>query len=82
MIFMVCIALAAIMFFIITNNIEVIPIVEVFKTEVIDKEHMIGYDNIDWKSITIGWAIAKSMHPTAAHEFSNKVRDGDVRCDG
>lgn len=48
---------------------------EMFKAEVCDRSKSIDPDEeYDWYSLSLGWAIAKGMSPTKAHNFSTYVR--------
>ena len=39
------------------------------RAEVVDPE-----DELDWYSLSIGWAIAKGLNPSDAQEFANHMR--------
>lgn len=46
-----------------------------FKKECHERAKLIDPDDDqDWYSLTLGWAIAKGMHPDKAHEFANHIR--------
>lgn len=50
-------------------------LVVLFKTEVHDRgEEIDGSSEQDWYSLTLGWAVAKGLLPTEAHEFARHVR--------
>jgi len=46
-----------------------------FKVEVHDKAAEVdpGQEE-DWRSLTLGWALAKGLTPEEAHEFSFHIR--------
>jgi hypothetical protein len=49
--------------------------VALFKKEVSDRAKKIDPDNDqDWFSLTLGWAVAKGMTPSKAHEFAIHIR--------
>lgn len=45
---------------------------EQFKAEVSDKANEL--DPQDWISLVLGWAVAKGVAPSEAHEFAVHVR--------
>ena len=47
----------------------------IFKAEVHDKAKAIDPDNeLEWLSLTAGWAIAKGLKPEDAREFASYIR--------
>lgn len=49
--------------------------VALFKSEVHDRATEIDPDDEhDWRSLTLGWALAKGMTPDEADEFSVYIR--------
>jgi hypothetical protein len=50
-------------------------LVKKFKTEVHDKAKQVDPEQEeDWKSLTIGWAIAKGLTTKSAREFALYIR--------
>jgi hypothetical protein len=50
-------------------------LIELFKTECHDRASQIDPDNSqDWKSLTLGWAIAKGLSPDDAWDFALHIR--------
>ena len=50
-------------------------LVEAFKTECDDRGAQIDPDNeLDWFSLTVGWAIAKGLTPDEANELAIHIR--------
>ncbi len=46
-----------------------------FKVEVSDKEQAIDPDKeLCWRSLTVGWGLAKGMDPHSAAEFASYIR--------
>lgn len=46
-----------------------------FKTEISDRAVLIDPDQEeDWKSLTLGWAIAKGLTPKQAQDFALHIR--------
>lgn len=51
------------------------PLLTQFKTEVDDRSGEVDqYDEHDWLSLTVGWAIAKGLSPEDANDFATYVR--------
>jgi len=51
---------------------ELIPL---FKTEChYCSEEIDEYNEEDWRSLTIGWAIAKGLSPKEARDFARHIR--------
>lgn len=49
--------------------------VALFKAECDDRSAEIDPDDEhDWKSLTLGWAVAKGMKPEEAQEFASYIR--------
>jgi hypothetical protein len=47
---------------------------ELFRREVTENADKIDpYDDNDWHSLVLGWAIAKGMSPEEARKFANYV---------
>jgi len=50
-------------------------LVELFKAEIHNRASDVDPSNCqDWFSLTLGWAIAKGLDPSAAHEFASYIR--------
>ena len=46
-----------------------------FRTEVDNRSAEIDeYNEYDWLSLTLGWALAKGLHPSDARDFAVYVR--------
>jgi len=46
-----------------------------FKTEMTDRATLVDTSNeLDWYSLTVGWAVAKGLSPDEARSFSTHVR--------
>jgi len=50
-------------------------LIEQFKVECDDRADLIDPDcELCWKSLTVGWAIAKGLEPDDAHDFTLHIR--------
>jgi hypothetical protein len=51
------------------------PLIAQFKSEVADRASQVDqYDEHDWRSLTVGWAVAKGLPPEEANDFALYVR--------